>query len=266
MTTGGRESREVVNSLFVSCYNEEQVIGRTLDKVKAMVVALGEPTEVIVIDDASQDGSVAVLERYLAEGALDLRVFRNRRNVGLARNFFWAAKLARGRYFRLVWGGDVTPLASHLAIHGAAGRADIVIPDYSGATGGSLFRRALSRLFVALCNGASGLNVRYYNGGALFCREDVVDAEIRASGFGFQAELITALLQAGRSYVELPLQAVRDPVSSSVNWRNVLSVVHTLAKIVAWRLLRPTRTLDMPRICEEVSDPTDRGKPRDGQG
>lgn len=239
-------------TLFVSCYNEAHVIGRTLDKVKAVVARLGQPTEVIVIDDASQDGSVAVLERYLREGSLDLRVFRNKSNVGLARNFFWAAKIARGRYFRLVWGGDLSSVETHLAIHAAAGQADIIVPDYSDAVGGSLMRRIISRIFVTLCNLASGLKLRYYNGGALFPREDVVNAQVGASGFGFQAELISALVMSGRSYVEIPLKTFRDTESNSVNLLNFLSVAHTLMKIFGWRLIRRTRTLDMPRICQEI--------------
>jgi len=248
-----------VYSLFVSCFNEAHVIGRTLDKVSEIVARVGQPSEVIIIDDASSDGSIDILRAYRRRASFPLRIFRNEVNVGLARNFFWAAKLGRGTYFRIVWGGDITPIETHCALHAAMGRADIIVPDYSAATGGSLFRRLLSRAFVFLVNLFSGLPIRYYNGGAMFKRDDVVNAQISTSGFGFQAELIVALIMAGRSHVEIPLNAVRDIESSSVNWRNFLSIAHSFLKILGWRLIRRPPTLDMPRICKEIPPEKDEG-------
>jgi len=63
---------------------------------------------------------------------------------------------------------------------------------------------------------------------------------------------IVALIMAGRSHVEIPLSAVRDIESGSVNWRNFLSIAHGFLKILGWRFFRRPPTLDMPRICKEV--------------
>jgi glycosyltransferase involved in cell wall biosynthesis len=55
--------------------------------------------ELIIVDNASDDGTQAVAERL---AAADSRVLyhRNPENVGAARNFCLAFELARGRYFR----------------------------------------------------------------------------------------------------------------------------------------------------------------------
>ncbi|HEY7460778.1 MAG TPA: glycosyltransferase [Gemmatimonadota bacterium] len=47
-------------SFVVPAYNEERLLGPTLRAIHAAARAVGEPYEVIVVDDASSDGTVAV--------------------------------------------------------------------------------------------------------------------------------------------------------------------------------------------------------------
>jgi len=58
-------------------------------------------------------------------------------------------------------------------------------------------------------------------------------------GFGFQAELITRLLDEGASYVEVPVEAQhrdKDRGSSALNFKNFLSVGHTLSEVFIRRV------------------------------
>lgn len=256
--TGSRDSSGggIEVTFFVPCYNEAEVIGRTLDKVETISQAIGRSFEIVLIDDASTDNSVRVLQAYrAAKPALPLRVFRRTKNRGLAYNFFEGAFLARGDRYRLIWGGDIVPIESHVALMRLGTEADIVIPDYSGAIGGSLLRRLLSPLFTDLINAVSGLNIGYYNGGALYRTMDVRRWGVEASGFGFQAELITRLVMEGRTYKEIKLQAYRDEISSALRLHNCLSVLHSIVRIAIRRLSRRVRGTWDPGSVVELPKP-----------
>jgi glycosyltransferase involved in cell wall biosynthesis len=65
MTTGLREFKAVgMISFIVPAYNEEPLLGATLEALHTAGHALGEPYELIVVDDASTDGTAAVAQRH----------------------------------------------------------------------------------------------------------------------------------------------------------------------------------------------------------
>src|SRR5262245_1380490 len=51
-------------SFIIPAYNEEQLLGRTLSAIDQATRALGEPVEVIVVDDASTDRTAAIAEAH----------------------------------------------------------------------------------------------------------------------------------------------------------------------------------------------------------
>ena len=90
-------------------------------------------------------------------------------------------------------------------------------------------------------NALSGYHVRYYNGLALHLRYNVMRWGPYSFGFGFQAELITRLLDEGATYVEIPVNAVhleKKGQNSALNLKNFLSVGHTLLEVLLRRVRR----------------------------
>jgi glycosyltransferase involved in cell wall biosynthesis len=51
-------------SFIVPAYNEERLLGVTLDALRAAAVAAGEPYELIVVDDASTDRTAIIAEHH----------------------------------------------------------------------------------------------------------------------------------------------------------------------------------------------------------
>lgn len=101
--TGGRHGRPRV-SIAVPVYNGEPFIGEALESIAAQTFG---DYEVIISDNASQDGTEGICRAYAARDSR-VRYVRNERNIGLARNFQQLVRLASGEYFKLANADDVS--------------------------------------------------------------------------------------------------------------------------------------------------------------
>jgi glycosyltransferase involved in cell wall biosynthesis len=95
-------------SIIIPCYDEEQTIPRlaaALDDVVAKLEVAGRPTEVLIVDDGSRDGTFDRL-RQVAASRPWLRLVRFRRNFGQT------AAMAAG--FDRARGEDLVPMDADL--------------------------------------------------------------------------------------------------------------------------------------------------------
>ncbi len=180
-------------SFVVPAYNEERLLGRTLAAIGDAGRTLGEPFEVVVVDDASTDGTVVVAREH---GARVLPV--NHRQISATRNAGAAA--ANGSILIFVDADTVVSAAVVLAAVEAL---------RGGAVGGGcairfdgrlpLYGRLLAAITVPLYR-----VLGFASGCFLFCTREAFDA---AGGFNeelFGAEeaaLSRALHRQGRFVV-----------------------------------------------------------------
>ena len=68
-------------AVIVTCYNEEAVIGESYRRTKAVLERLPNPTEIIYINDGSEDGTRDLLNQIAANDP-DVRVIHFSRNFG----------------------------------------------------------------------------------------------------------------------------------------------------------------------------------------
>ncbi len=81
-------------TLFVACYNEEKGIIPTLQTLLAALDEAGCSYDIVVIDDASKDRSVRLVEEFTAEHPEEpITLVRNEFNQGLGVNYVEAAFL-----------------------------------------------------------------------------------------------------------------------------------------------------------------------------
>jgi hypothetical protein len=120
------------------------------------------------------------------------------------------------------------------------GSADVVVPFQiqSEVVGKTFARRCTSRIFSLLVNLISGYSLRYYNGMQIHLRYNVMRHHPSSYGFGFQADILTRVLDHGASFIEIPSSSVdkKGAGSSAISVRNILSVAHTLLEILARRI------------------------------
>jgi len=226
-------------SLFVACYNEQDGIVPTLETVVAAVTEVGISYDIVIIDDCSTDHTVEVILRYLeSHPTLPITLFVNGVNQGLGSNYAEGAFRCRGKYYRLICGDNVESKETLVSIFRHIGEADIIIPYPADTTFRGPFRRLVSSSFTTLVNLLSGYSIRYYNGLAVHLRYNVMRWHSNSHGFGFQADLITRLLDLKASYIEIPVYPNERAAGATkaFKFRNMCSVGHTLLEIWLRRL------------------------------
>jgi dolichyl-phosphate beta-glucosyltransferase len=127
-------------SIIIPAYNEEARLPKTLDSVIAYLRGCQRQAEIVVVDDGSRDGTVAVTERYAREHAC-IRLVRNPGNRGKG-YAVRAGMLAAEGEWRLISDADLSaPIEEldKLLDAAKANRADVAIGS-----------RAIDRSLVAV--------------------------------------------------------------------------------------------------------------------
>lgn len=91
------------------------------------------PTELVALDDVSEDGTVAILEAFAVNAPFPVRVFRNPQRLGVAENFSRAIAHCRGDYIALADQDDAWRPDKLALLAGALAPSD-VLAAFSDAT------------------------------------------------------------------------------------------------------------------------------------
>ena len=109
-----KESGLVRVSVLMTVYNEERYIARSLDSVLSQTES---SIEVVVVDDASTDGTPDILRHY-AQRDRRIVCLRNSRNCGLVKSRIKAWEHSCGKYVMLVDADDfISPDTVESALH-----------------------------------------------------------------------------------------------------------------------------------------------------
>jgi len=195
-------------SVIVPAYNEEAGIAATVRALRDSLEARGEPWEVLVVDNASEDRTAAIVEE-LADGER-VRLLRNERNRGKGHSMRRGMLEATGE-LRLHCDADcATSLPSLPHMLDLVDEYDVVVGSrlVEGAQVGRrqrLRRRVAGRSFQQLCR----LMLReptsdLYCGFKLWRARAAVDAysRTRLEGWTFDAEVLAMARALGYSIRE----------------------------------------------------------------
>ena len=95
--TGLSQTNPPLLSIVIPVYNEVENIGPMADEILAAFQGRPESFEIVFVDDASTDGSIALLERLAAANDA-LRFLRHRRNFGQSAAIGTGFRGARGEW------------------------------------------------------------------------------------------------------------------------------------------------------------------------
>ncbi|MBN2545429.1 MAG: glycosyltransferase family 2 protein [Spirochaetes bacterium] len=231
-------------TIFVSCYNEHDLIEKTLKTVRNVLSLFKYSYEVLIYDDCSTDDSVKIIKNFIAKNKLEkqFKLRANEVNKGIGINYFNAAKEGTGEYLLIVHGDNAIPEEELKKTLNLLGKADIIVPYYETRLIKIKYnydhrdfpRRLLSIIFTNLVRFISGYKLRYFNGLVLHKRENVLNNYVETYGLGFQAELLCKILKDPHiTYLEVRQHnyAFTKIGTTAFKLKNVLSVLKSLWRI-----------------------------------
>ncbi len=92
-------------SVLVVAYQQEKYVRHALEGAFAQTY---EPLEIVIVDDASNDGTLAMIRDYVAHhtGARNVKVHRNEKNLGIVGQVNRSLELCRGELVVIMAGDD----------------------------------------------------------------------------------------------------------------------------------------------------------------
>jgi dolichol-phosphate mannosyltransferase len=187
----------------------------SLESVVSAVLARVDGAHVLVVDDASPDGTGAVADA-LAAAHPGVEVLHRSAKEGLGPAYLagFAHALERGAELVLEMDADGSHDPADLPrLIAAAGEADLGVGSRYVPGGGvrdwGLLRRALSRCGCWYARRVLGVGVRDLTGGFKCFRRAVLEeldlSGVQAAGYCFQIEVTYRALQAGFRVREVPI-------------------------------------------------------------
>ena len=199
-------------SILIPLYNEEEFIATLLERVISAPLPAGMEREVIVVDDASNDGSAEIAATVAQQYAGTVRLIRHEKNQGKGAAIRTAIEHATGEY-SIIQDADLeydpreyTRILKPLL----DGNADAVFGSRFMIVGE---RRVLyfwhavgNRLLTTLCNMAADVNLTDMETCYKAFRTSLVQSiPIRSNRFGIEPELTIKLAQRQARIYETPV-------------------------------------------------------------
>ncbi len=200
-------------SVVVPCYNEEQRLPSTIDKIEAFLDGRGDRYELILVDDGSADGTRAVMDEAAASHSA-VRIQALPANRGKGRALAEGVKVSRGTNV-LVTDADLsTPidelpkLEAQLAAGAAVAIASRAIKGSRVELSQPVYRVLMGKAFNLIVQAVLLPGIWDTQCGFKLFRGDIardVFAGLTTDGFGYDPEVLYLAKKKGVRIAEVPV-------------------------------------------------------------
>jgi dolichol-phosphate mannosyltransferase len=213
-------------SVIMPCFNEAENIQMAVRQTSDALIAKGIESEIIVVDDGSEDDSRKLVEEMVGV-VPNLRQISRRKNGGIGAAFRDGIMSAAYDYVVMIPGDNENDVSEVLAYFGLVDKVDLVIPFVQNTEVRHILRRLISASYRWIVNLSFGTNLNYTNGTIIYNRAALTSVKLATSSFFFQTELLIKLLRLGFLYAEVP-QLLRERAggrSKALTFRSLVQLV-----------------------------------------
>ncbi len=226
-------------SILVPVYNERAFLRRCIEKVLAAPLPEGLSREVILVDDASTDGTADLVDELGAKHPGTLRVFHQPANRGKGAAIRRAIREMRGEYVIFQDADLEYDPGEYAAVLQPLleGRADVV---YGSRFASRRMRRVLNyhhtlgNLFLThLSNFFTGLNLTDMETCYKAFRADILKTiPIRSDRFGLEPEITAKIAKRGCAVYEVPISYYGRSYADGkkITWQDGLQAIGTILR------------------------------------
>lgn len=220
-------------TVVIPAFNEEQAIGKVVERVKAMCSDYVQ--EVIVVDDGSSDKTALIAEEAGA------RVVRHCRNLGYGAALKTGIRCAQTEYVLTMDGDGQHQIEDVVRLWEAADVGDMVVGQRTSLLHSPLWRMPGKWMIGLMANYLTQRRIPDLNSGLRLIRREVALKYLHLcpSGFSFSTTITMALLSRGYNVAYLPIQVEKRTGKSTVSVTTGLETIILILRIAS--LFNPLR-------------------------
>jgi len=206
-------------SIIVPCYNEEETIATTIEKLKDVNIDCEK--EILVVDDGSTDNSASIVEKIKG-----VRLVRHNKNMGKGAAVKTGVKLATGD-IAVIQDADLEYLPEEipkLIKPLFEKKADVVygsrfLGSHKGMSASHIIGNKILSLATRILYRVGITDVM--TGHKAFLREALDNVELEAKRFEFEPEVTAKMLREHYRIIEVPITyEYRKSGKAKIGWKD----------------------------------------------